>query len=51
MVVNEIDLNGRTVMDLTSDTVTADTLAKGITAHDKSGNPIVGTMQAVLMLN
>lgn len=34
------------LIDLTGDTVTADTLAEGVTAHDKAGNAITGTMQA-----
>lgn len=33
--------------DLTGDTVTPETLANGVTAHDKSGNVIVGTAQLV----
>lgn len=35
--------SGEVLMDLTSDTVTADKLAKGVTAHGKDGAPIVGT--------
>lgn len=35
--------NGTTLMDLTSDTITAASLLSGITAHDKSGAPITGT--------
>lgn len=34
------------LIDLTGDTVTADTLAEGYTAHDAAGNAITGTMQA-----
>lgn len=34
------------LIDLTGDTVTADTLAEGATAHDKAGNAITGTMVA-----
>lgn len=41
---NKVTFSGRTLIDLTNDTVTADTLLEGITAHDKSGRPIVGTM-------
>ena len=40
---NKIVINGRTLIDLTSDTVSADKLASGITAHDKSGATITGT--------
>lgn len=34
------------LIDLTGDTVTAETLAEGATAHDKAGNAITGTMVA-----
>lgn len=40
---NKIIYNGEPLIDLTSDTVSAATLLNGITAHDKSGAPIVGT--------
>ena len=35
--------NGEVLIDLTADTVAADKLAKGVTAHGKDGAPIVGT--------
>ena len=38
--------DGRVLMDLTTDTVTPDKLASSVTAHDKSGNKITGTMSA-----
>ena len=41
--VNKVIVNGVTKIDLTGDTVTAATLIKGATAHDKSGAPITGT--------
>jgi hypothetical protein len=45
MGVNKVDTsNGETLIDLTGDTVTPETLAEGATAHDMAGNPIVGTM-------
>lgn len=44
MAVNKVVINDEVKIDLTSDTVSPDTLSKGITAHDKSGNVIVGTM-------
>ena len=40
---NKIIYGGKTLLDLTADTVTPDKLAKGITAHDKSGATITGT--------
>lgn len=41
--VNKVIVNGETKIDLTADTVTADKLAYGYTAHDKSGATITGT--------
>lgn len=38
-----IKQDGTVMLDLTSDTVTADTLNKGVTAHNASGELIVGT--------
>lgn len=35
------------MLDLTEDTVTAVDLAEGVTAHDKSGAPITGTLKSV----
>lgn len=46
MAVNKVTYGGETLIDLTGDTVTADKLAQGITAHDASGAEIVGTMVA-----
>lgn len=40
---NKIIYAGKTLIDLTSDTVTASDLSKGVTAHDKSGAVITGT--------
>ena len=37
MHANKVEINGETIIDLTSDTITADKLAKGYTAHDKTG--------------
>ena len=45
MAVNKIIYGGETLIDLTEDTVTPETLVKGTTAHDKSGAPIVGTYE------
>ncbi len=44
MAVNQVVINGETVLDLTSDTVTADKLLSGCTAHDASGTQITGTL-------
>lgn len=40
---NKIIYGGKTLIDLTSDTVVADKLLAGFTAHDKSGAIITGT--------
>lgn len=45
MAVNKVVYNGETLIDLTEDNVTPETLAKGVTAHDKSGEVIIGTME------
>ena len=44
MAVNKVVYDNNTLIDLTSDTVTADKLAQGYTAHDASGAAITGTM-------
>ena len=44
MAVNHVIINGETVVDLRNDTVSADKLLKGATAHDKTGVKITGTM-------
>lgn len=41
--VNKVIYGGDVLIDLTADTVTADKLADGLTAHDKSGELITGT--------
>ena len=46
MPVSKVVLNNVVKLDLTADTVTAETLAEGVTAHDASGAQIVGTMQS-----
>ena len=43
--VNKVAVNGKTVLDLSGDTVYPGMLAKGITAHDKSGAQITGTLE------
>lgn len=55
MGINKIVLNtdegDRVLVDLTGDSVTPETLAEGVTAHDKSGEAIIGTMKAEENLN
>lgn len=47
MVANKVVINTengpKTLIDLTQDSVTPETLAEGATAHDASGNTIIGT--------
>lgn len=43
MGVNKVEYGGIVLIDLTGDTVTEDTLTKGITAHNAKGEQIVGT--------
>lgn len=46
MAINKVVLGEETLLDLTADTVAPDTLAKGVTAHDKTGAQITGTMDS-----
>jgi hypothetical protein len=54
MAVNKIVYNTEngpeTLIDLTSDTVTPETLAEGATAHDASGRTVTGTMATTSVL-
>ena len=42
--VNKVVFNNEVLVDLTGDTVTAGSLKKGVTAHDKTGEIITGTL-------
>lgn len=42
MAINKIIYGGNVLIDLTGDTITADNLAFGVTAHDASGAQITG---------
>lgn len=44
MPANKVIVNDAVILDLTGDSVTPATLAKGATAHDKSGSKISGTL-------
>lgn len=44
MAVNHVVINGEPVVDLRNDTVSADKLLEGTTAHDKTGAQITGTV-------
>lgn len=43
MAINKVIYDGKTLIDLTGDSVTKDKLLVGYTAHDKSGEVIEGT--------
>lgn len=45
MANNKVEAFGQTLIDLTEDSVTPDTLAKGVTAHNAAGDKITGTME------
>lgn len=51
MANNKIIFGDEVLIDLTPDTVTADTLAEGYIAHDRSGNTIVGKMSTNKVTN
>ena len=44
MGINKVQYGNTTLIDLTSDTVTADKLMQGYTAHDRTGALITGTI-------
>ena len=49
MAYNKVVMNTpngeETLIDLTSDTVTSETLVKGVTAHNAAGEPVVGELE------
>lgn len=47
MARNKVVYGGETLIDLTADTVTANTLLQGSTAHDRSGAVINGAVAFV----
>lgn len=42
MGISKVDYNGKTIIDVSRDTVTPETLVEGITAHNANGDQIVG---------
>jgi hypothetical protein len=46
MGVSRVDYDNETLIDLSNDTVTPQTLAKGYTAHNSNGEQIVGTLDS-----
>lgn len=51
MAVNEVIYNGETLISLKNDTVTADDLAKGVTAHNAAGKVITGLATKIIIKN
>lgn len=49
MGISRIDFGGTTLIDLTNDSVTPETLDKGITAHNSAGDQIVGTKEPTII--
>ena len=45
MAVNKVVFGAVAIMDISDSTVTEETLAEGVTAYDKSGEKITGTMK------
>lgn len=43
-MINKVIYGNTTLLDLTADTVTAEHLESGYTAHDADGNAITGTL-------
>lgn len=50
MAVNKVVYDSNTLIDLTNDTVTADTLAEGVTAHAADGSTITGVAPTTAVL-
>lgn len=47
MAVSKVIYGNNTLIDLTSDTVTSDSLANGYIAHDAAGNSINGSLKFI----
>lgn len=50
MGISKVNFGGDTLIDLTNDSVTADMLAKGATAHDAAGERVIGTFEPALIV-
>ena len=51
IVLEKIGEDPEVLIDLTADTVTADTLAKGVTAHNAAGEIITGTYESSFVID
>lgn len=49
MAINKVIYGGKQLIDLTEDSVSPITLLEGITAHNKSGDTIFGTVPHVVL--
>lgn len=47
MSINKVVYDAKVLIDLTEDSINAEDLVKGVTAHNKKGEPITGTMPSV----
>lgn len=47
MAASKISYYGKVLIDLTGDTVAANKMVKGTTAHGKDGLPVTGTLEVV----
>lgn len=47
MAANKVEINGETVLDLTADSVTPETMTEGTTAHNAAGERIQGLLSVV----
>lgn len=45
MPVNKVSYFGTVLLDLTGDSISADTILKGYKGHDKTGAEVVGTVE------
>lgn len=50
MAINKVEYNGKTLIDLTNDTVTDNTLIAGTTAHAADGEQIIGAFDPTIYL-
>lgn len=44
MAVNKVNYNGKTLIDLTTDTITKDKVITGVTFHTANGEKVTGTL-------
>ena len=47
MAISKVIYGSQTLLDLTADTVTAESMTKGYTAHAADGSQVTGTLETV----